>query len=386
MTNSLISEYIDRYARGIITEEEKIQLASLFRDPLNREAVLQALDGDWAFWEQLDLELPETYAKIRSSVLEKISAPANAVVPVRNLKRKRFRLIAAAVLVLVCVNAYFLLNRKEEAALQTVTATESPILPGKDGAILTLANGKQINLDTIQNARIPLENGVEARIVDGTLVYEGQGREVVYNTMSTPKGRQYQLTLPDGTRVWLNAASSIRYPTVFTGLNRKIEMEGEAYFEVAKTPKPFIVAADQRAEITVLGTHFNVNSYRNEESLLTTVLEGAVQVNRNADRKTITAGQQASATENIRVIDKVNTSRVVAWKNGFFDFEGVSLKEVMKQLERWYDIDVVYSEDVPNITFWGGMTRDITLNDLLSGLKESGVNFKLEGRKLIVLP
>ncbi len=386
MTNSLISEYIDRYARGIITEEEKIQLASLFRDPLNREAVLQALDGDWAFWEQLDLELPETYAKIRSSVLEKISAPANAVVPVRNLKRKRFRLIAAAVLVLVCVNAYFLLNRKEEAALQTVTATESPILPGKDGAILTLANGKQINLDTIQNARIPLENGVEARIVDGTLVYEGQGREVVYNTMSTPKGRQYQLTLPDGTRVWLNAASSIRYPTVFTGLNRKIEMEGEAYFEVAKTPKPFIVAADQRAEITVLGTHFNVNSYRNEERLLTTVLEGAVQVNRNADRKTITAGQQASATENIRVIDKVNTSRVVAWKNGFFDFEGVSLKEVMKQLERWYDIDVVYSEDVPNITFWGGMTRDITLNDLLSGLKESGVNFKLEGRKLIVLP
>lgn len=385
MANPLLTRYLNRYALGILTEEEKQQLASFLRDPAYREEILKALDGDWAFWEKLNLELPETYAAINASVLAKISTQPQPAV-IRKLKTRRLRLIAAAVILLVCVNAFFLLNRKSNSPQQTAVNHEVPILPGKEGAILTLADGTQIALDTIQNARIPLEHGIEARIVNGTLEYVGQSTEMVYNTMSTPKGRQYQLTLPDGTRVWLNAASSIRYPTTFAGELRKVEMEGEAYFEVAKAHEPFIVAADKRAEIKVLGTHFNINSYTNEESLVTTVLEGSVQVSRNSDRKVITAGQQASATEVVRVLNNVNTGRVVAWKNGFFDFEGLGLEEVMKQLERWYDIEVVYSGEVPEIKFWGGMTKDITLNDLLSGLKESGVKFRLEGRKLIVLP
>ncbi len=231
-----------------------------------------------------------------------------------------------------------------------------------------------------------LQNGVTAKVVDGALVYEGKGNAVVYNTMSTPKGRQFQLTLPDGTKVWLNAASTIRYPTAFSGAERKVDITGEAYFEVTKGVTPFVVNADNRAEITVLGTHFNVNSYSNEERLATTLLEGSVRVSKGNTSRQIRPGEQALVTESVQVVSGVNTAQVVAWKDGLFDFDGASLEQVMRQLERWYDIEVVYKGKVPNITFWGGITKDVALADLLTGLKRSEVNFKIEGRQLIVLP
>lgn len=300
---------------------------------------------------------------------------------------------AASVILLLVTISYFWNSNKTDTQHVTTVAEGVEILPGKEGAILTLANGAQVSLDSIQNGTIALQGGVTAKVVNGTLLYEGVGNEVVYNTMSTPKGRQFHVTLPDGTQVWLNAASSIRYPTSFAGKERQVTIKGEAYFEVVKGTVPFIVNADDRAEITVLGTHFNINSYYNEENLSTTLLEGSVRVTRGGESITIAPGEQANiatnrndAAEKIKVIKATDTDKVIAWKKGMFDFEGATLTEVMNQLERWYDIEVVYQGRVPNITFWGGMTKDIPLEDLLKGLKQSEVNFKTEGRKLIVLP
>ncbi len=203
--------------------------------------------------------------------------------------------------------------------------------------------------------------------------------------MSTPRGRQFQVTLPDGTAVWLNAASSIRYPTAFTGAERKVEITGEVYFEVKKDIRPFIVSADNRAEVTVLGTSFNVNSYSNEAGVKATLLEGTVQVSKDEQSVIIKPGEQADVQKTISVTKGVALEKVMAWKAGLFNFENVSLDEAMRQLERWYDIEVVYEKGIPNIELDGEMSKDITLNGLMNVLKELGVRYRLEGRRLIIL-
>lgn len=241
--------------------------------------------------------------------------------------------------------------------------------------------------------------------------------KVAYNTMTTPKGRQFQVTLPDGTKVWLNAASSIRYPTVFNDEERKVEVMGEVYFEVARAissngeKKPFIVdvlpstgrdGIQTGTRLEVLGTHFNVNAYNNEVTINTTLLEGSVRVSQSMTAQpavTLKPGQQAQVynyggvvpiPENrgkvMKVINDADINKIMAWKNGLFNFEGASFAEVMGQLERWYDVEIVYEKTVPDIEFEGKMTRDVPLHDLLKMLERSDIHFRIEGRKLIVLP
>jgi ferric-dicitrate binding protein FerR (iron transport regulator) len=217
--------------------------------------------------------------------------------------------------------------------------------------------------------------------------------------MSTPKGRQFQVTLPDGTKVWLNAGSSIRYPTVFNGGERKVEVMGEAYFEVAHNAKmPFKVNVNNKAELEVLGTHFNVNAYDNEATINTTLLEGSVKVGSRSrspsgaigklQSAVLKPGNQAVLTHDSRLTihDNVDVNQVMAWKNGLFNFEGATFREIMNELERWYDIEIVYEKTVPDIEFEGKMTRDVPLHDLLKMLERSDIHFRIEGRKLIVLP
>ena len=187
--------------------------------------------------------------------------------------------------------------------------------------------------------------------------------------------------------VWLNSASSIRYPLVFGKEERRVEITGEAYFEVEKGKEPFVVNADNRTEIEVLGTQFNVNTYTNETSLNTTLVEGKVLVKKGDDRHILQPGEQARTGNNIEVVGNVNIEKVISWKNGAFNFDGAGLQEVMRQLERWYDIDIAYEKGVPDIRFVGEIKKDITLNDLLEILEKSGVHFRLEeGRHLIVTP
>ncbi|MNX49198.1 fec operon regulator FecR [compost metagenome] len=266
--------------------------------------------------------------------------------------------------------------------------------PGMQGAILTLANGKQVSLDDMKNGEVEIQSGVKAKLVNGALSYEQATGTSVYNTVNTPKRRQYQLILPDGTKVWLNSASSIRFPTRFASVERIVEVNGEAYFEVAKNKSvPFRIITKNKFEVVVLGTHFNINSYENEENTSTTLLEGEVRVEFRNKSVLLKPGQRAQVSQvknksnsGIETVDDVDLEKTIAWKNGIFDFDGMELKEVMRQLERWYDIEVEYEGPTPKRQFFGEISRKENLSDVLMALEESHIHFRLEeGRRLIVL-
>ncbi len=247
------------------------------------------------------------------------------------------------------------------------------VLPGSDKAILTLSDGQQISLDSNANA-VLAEKGISNE--KALITYSGKDAPNTINTLTTPKGGQYKIRLSDGTMVWLNAASSITYPTNFTGKTRAVSIVGEAYFEVTKNiEKPFIVKA-KKEEIIVLGTTFNVNAYDDEEEFKTSLVEGSVKI-----------GHFILHPNEAYVKGKIvetNISQDIAWKNGVFDFNNQSLEQVMKQLSRWYDIEVVYSNGIPDKSFFGKMSRSLGLNDVLEFLKGSKIEFELKEKQLII--
>lgn len=291
---------------------------------------------------------------------------------------------AATVLALLATGLY--LWQQPPATTGKVIANNT-VQPGKAGAILTLADGSEVSMDSISNGIIAKQGGASAKVINGALVYETAGNEVVFNKITTPKGRQFKLTLPDGSVVWLNAASTIRYPTVFAGKERRVEITGEAYLDVAaNATMPFQVAINNGTTIDVLGTSFNVNAYPNEADMKATLVNGTIRVKYNKQTITLQPGQQvAQQSEQLLLVKQVNIQQVTAWKDGFFNFDGVPLAELMRQIERWYDITVEYENGVPDITFGGKMSRQESLESLLKGLEESGVHYRLEGRKVIVI-
>ena len=301
--------------------------------------------------------------------------------------------MAAAAVLLLSAGAYlWRLNRSSQpVAGNKAPAGHIDVAPGRQGAILTLADGRKVVLDSMGNGVIATQNGSKVMLKNGQLAYHRDGTaatEAVYNTVTTPKGRQFQVALPDGTKVWLNAASSLRYPTLFAGKERKVEITGEAYFEVTANHKmPFRVKVNKTTDIEVLGTHFNINSYADEADVDATLLEGSVQVVNGDEKALLHPGQQARVSGQIKIVNDVNVEKVMAWKNGLFDFQDANLEEVMRQLERWYDIEVVYKKGIPKLEFIGKMGRDLSLSEVLNGLQMSKVHFRLEeGRRLIVLP
>jgi ferric-dicitrate binding protein FerR (iron transport regulator) len=233
------------------------------------------------------------------------------------------------------------------------------------------------------------QHGAAVTLNNGTLDYTGNAHTTgaVYNSLSTPKGRQFQLILPDGSKVWLNAASSLKYPTVFAGNERRVAVTGEVYFEVAKNPhQPFIVDINDQSQIHVLGTQFNINAYENENAIKTTLVEGSLKF-KSKDSVILKPGQQAILTNAKLTTDKnADIDKATAWKRGIFNFEDATLEEVMRQIERWYDIEVIYEKGIPNIRFGGKLRSDLSLSGLLRSLQESEVHFRVEGRKVIVLP
>lgn len=311
--------------------------------------------------------------------------------PVHSILYMRRWWVAASVLLLFCAGGYLLFLTRESNNPDIVeTVIQPDIKAGKSGAILTLADGRQVVLDSMGNGLVAQQNGAKAIMRNGKLVYDAQQSgttEIVYNTMSTPKGRQFHVTLPDGTRVWLNASSSVRYPTVFSGKDREVDITGEVYFEIEKdASKPFFVRVNNATAVEVLGTSFNVNAYTNEETVNTTLIDGKVKVLSSSKAEVLLPGKQAQVQQNnIRIVN-ADVDRVLAWKNGFFDFEGISVAEILRQLERWYDIEVVYPNSIPNVVLTGQVTRDVSLQGLLRGLDALGLRTKLEGRKLIILP
>jgi ferric-dicitrate binding protein FerR (iron transport regulator) len=328
------------------------------------------------------------YTTATQELFEKIgiSRPATPVY-------RRWRMATAAAVLLLFAGTYlWRMNRSsQQVAEGKAPATHIDVAPGKQGAILTLADGRNVVLDSMGNGVIATQNGSKVLLKNGQLAYHRDGTattEAAFNTVTTPKGRQFQVALPDGTKVWLNAASSLRYPTLFSGKERKVEITGEAYFEVAANPAmPFRVQVNKSTDIEVLGTRFNINSYTDEANVNATLLEGSVQVVRDGEKALLYPGQQAQVSGQIKIVNNVNVEKVVAWKNGVFDFQDANLEEVMRQLERWYDIEVIYKKGIPKLEFIGKMGRDLSLSAVLNGLQMSRVHFRLEeGRRLIVLP
>jgi transmembrane sensor len=305
------------------------------------------------------------------------------------------KILAAAVMLLFvgfCAHRYLRPKKPVQTQAVLVKRPTHDALPGGNKAILTLANGKTIILDNAQNGMLAKQGAtVVKKTADGQLIYNAaaiadNNPTPSINTIVTPRGGQYQIILPDGTKVWLNAASSLRFPTFFTGKTREVDITGEAYFEVAKNPSmPFKVKTN-RAEIEVLGTHFNVMAYDDEATMKTTLLEGAVNIKNGSFSARLKPGQQAqiNTSGQSKVVDDVDVDDETAWKNGIFQFRDAGVDMILRQASRWYDVDVVYKGKVPHREFNGRLSRNVKASELLNMLQYTGVQLKIEGKNIIV--
>ncbi len=307
-------------------------------------------------------------------------------------------LIAAASIVIISAIGLFLHTHKApfpKNISNPGVASKAKIKPGGNKAILTLSNGSTINLDATSNGVILKQHGLEIKKdKDGHLIYTASApdakaiiEEITYNTIETPMGGQYQVHLPDGTNVWLNASSSLKFPTQFKGRQRNVELAGEAYFEVTRDEeKPFKVITNRQV-IEVLGTHFNVNAYEDEDFAKTTLLEGSVKVSKQDRSVLLKPGQQSVIKGNYIEVNAVNVNTIVDWKNGRFIFKQEDIRGIMRKLARWYNIDVEYAGKLEGLNFTGNVSRSKNLDEILRVLTLTGdVKFKTEGRRITVMP
>lgn len=312
------------------------------------------------------------------------------------------KVAAASTIILLLATSAYLLYFKKENNPSTKTANTKPpqidIAPGGNKAILILADGSQIILDSAANGNLANQGNVKViKLDNGQLAYKGSGSplgvggtEVIYNTISTPRGGQYQLTLADGSKVWLNASSSIHFPAAFTGKARQVDITGEAYFEVAKNiSMPFKVKINtplgDGGEVEVMGTHFNINSYSDEPTIKTTLLEGRVKVSaQNGQSSLLMPGQQAQVSEGIKVVSNIDTDEIIAWKAGMFQFTRTDIKTIMRQISRWYNVDVQFEGDFSKKSFSAIVSRSNNISEVLKIMEKAGIQFRIEEKKIIV--
>jgi transmembrane sensor len=307
--------------------------------------------------------------------------------------KRTMRYAAAILLVVALGSTIYFLNRPSNTALSSAqpVSKENNILPGGNKAVLILADGRTIVLDSAHRGQLAEQTGAKViKTTDGELEYRvvnnlSNNSVVSYNTMTTPKGGQYQLRLPDGTRVWLNSSSTIFYPTVFAGKKRSVTISGEVYFEVAKNKNmPFIVNVDGKSSIEVLGTAFNINTYNDEGAIKTTLIEGSVKVSHDFKSVVLKPGQQSQQAEDLRVVSQFDIDQVIAWKNGYFNFNDVNIQKAMSQIARWYDIEVIYKGKIPDDVLVGKIPMGASITKVLNILEKIGVKFTVEGKKILV--
>lgn len=393
----------NKYLEGNASEEEEQLLLNFYN------SFQQSMDWD----EELgDKQIVED--EILSRIQTDIQADQKKVFRLFTLTK-----IASAAIILIILSVGYYWYAKPQKALQLAANDlqlskkqnhRSDINPGKDQAVLTLADNSKIVLNSATNREISRQAGIHIKTINGEIIYtiSGQlaqtnGHKLAYNTITTPKGGKYKIILPDKSAVWLNAASSLRYPTTFDKKERRVELTGEAYFEIAKLKQhsdgiagaktkkrvPFIVTTKNQI-IEVFGTHFNISSYDDEPFVKTTLLEGSVKVSSplTGNSKFLKSGQQAQeevgSNQPIQVVD-TDTEEAVAWKNDYFKFSNTKLVDVMKQLERWYNVKVEYTGEVPPDEFTGFISRKVKLSSVLDMLEQSAkVNFIIKDRVIKV--
>ncbi len=394
---------MELYFDKTINEVEQQELSQWVTEHANDEKLLQLLEQQWHKHQALDTLSHAESERIIAAILtplssEKIIPSGDNATPINTKVIWLKRIAVAASLLIIFSIGYFKLKPTTIApvanSIVNVPANRNDIMPGGQKAILTLSDGSQIILDSASNGLLSQQGGTKViKLANGQLKYAANtlsSTDIVYNTMSTPAGGQYQLTLPDGSKVWLNASSSIHYPTAFLGKERRVTITGEAYFEIAKNVnKPLIVKIYNGAEVKVLGTHFNVKSYADEDEIQTTLLEGSINIYNGIKHNLLVPGNQAKIDKSgmIKVQADADLDEAVAWKNGNFQFNSADVNSVLRQAARWYDIEVIYLGK-PNTEnrFTGKIPMSVNLSRLLKWLEYSDVHFKLNGKKLIVTP
>lgn len=309
--------------------------------------------------------------------------------PNRNIYFLKRWLAVASLVFAVATGAYFWIkNSMEQELLGKNKSLQAIGEPGKDGAILTLSDGREVILNSFGNGVVASQNGAKVMVKDGQLSYHPTANSegnMEFNTLRTPKGKQFNLWLPDGTKVWLNAASSLRYPTQFEEKDRIVSVTGEVYFEVEHdNKKPFTVKTS-KGNIEVLGTSFNVNCFEDELFMKTTLVDGSVQFISVENKKVqLKPGQSITIIDSISQISEESIEKILSWKNGYFSFHDVDIKDLMKQISRWYDVEIVYQKSISNKKFRGEISRELNLNEIIAVLHSSKIECVLDGRKLIV--
>lgn len=369
---------LNRYNKGIATEEEA--------------NFLESFDSTFDLKDDLITDENESsYQDIKASVKNAVD---NRIDLLEKKKQSSYRSIyryaAAAVVFLAVSVSVFIIRNNSKPETKAVAQI---IRPGGNKATLTLSNGTRIVLDDARNGQIARQSNVNiTKTANNQIVYAAAENgdhqaAALQNTISTPNGGQYQIVLPDGTKATLNAATSLTYPTEFHGSERVVQLNGEAYFEVAKNKKmPFRVMAGNQI-VEVLGTHFNINAYTDEASVRTTLLEGSVKVTSGDNSTLIVPGEQAitSAGQTSDIIKRdVDVDKETAWKNGLFSFENEDLKSIMRQVARWYDVKITYAGNLPDEKFIGEIPRSSNLSDVFKILELNNVRFEVQGKTVIV--
>lgn len=385
--SSAIEVLFTKYTRGEATTEETFRLFKLIGSGKHDVDISELLASE------LDHTAPaDKYETNWEASLIRIKA--QALEPKRSLLKRKYIslwpriLTAGAAILILAIGINYFMSRENSHSYEHLT--QHDIAPGKVGATLTLANGKTINLGSISRGESIEENGIViSKTSDGQLLYQNRSNKndvQDLHTLSTALGQTFTLTLPDQTKVWLNAASSLTYHSTLKDKGvRRVQLKGEAYFEVAKNKsRPFLVESGTQT-VEVLGTHFNVNAYADEKTYRTTLLEGSVKITDHTQSRILLPGYQAATLNGEIRLSQVDTDFAVAWKSNNFTFDRLDIKEIMRMIARWYDVEVVYKEEIPSGKFWGSVSRFDHISKVLIPLEATGnVHFKIEGRKVYV--
>lgn len=410
MNKERLQELAKKYLDGTATEAEKQALHNWYNTADDEELEMVFINRNESAGDIQD----RIFSGIRQKMVKEPGEyePVE-IAPLHRINRKRpvTWLAAAAIVGILVLGAWFFISRYNNTLSVAAKEKNTPayqkyeVQAGSDKARLQLADGTVMVLEDVKDGAIKTDNGITIKKQNGQLFYDAsiakKNGQVSYNTISTPRGGQYQVVLPDGSKVWLNASSSLRFPTAFTGKERRVQLNGEAYFEVAKNRNMPFIATVNNTEVEVLGTHFNIMGYDDEQAVKTTLLEGSVKVQSaigtgsTGNKKqsvVLKPGEQAIALaspltthRSPLIIDRSpDIEQEMAWKNGMFQFNETDIPAIMRQISRWYNVEVVYEKDVPLRYFSGEIPRDVPLSKMLQLLELGGLHFKMEDNKIIV--
>ncbi|MES2873567.1 MAG: FecR family protein [Bacteroidota bacterium] len=405
MNQAKLEELLSHFVDGDISRADYDELFQYIGENPEEESLNRAIDHVFQKMKNQDLLSQAGKELIYQNIINEKNSLSNAGKTDNRFSKKigvRWQQmgIAASVLLVSLIALFFYTSRvREGLSLSKAPVQKKEIItPGGDKAILTLSDGSTIILDHAKNGLLANQAGVSIqKTSDGKLLYtfsnaagsssQASTASVIYNKIETPAGGKYQINLPDGSTVWLNASSSLRFPALFAGNTREVELTGEAYFDVAKNKnKPFKVSTKDQI-VEVLGTQFNINSYSDEGEIKTTLIEGSVKIIYKDKVVLLGPGQQFQPSNSVIKVVEADTEEVVAWKNGYFLFKDEDIRSIMRKVSRWYNVEVNYAGDIPDVGFGGNISRSKDIEEVLNALQlTNAVHFKVEGRRITVMP